>query len=341
MTGARVLSAALLLLCLFAPAFAARGAGAGEPGQAHRRLAAELERLAATIDGEVGVAAWPLDDPGHAVTLNADRRFPMASTYKVAIAGAVLARAGRGELRLPDMVPVPRPMYVPSDLIASGLPHDGVALSVHNLLELMLTRSDNTATDVLMALAGGPQAVTAWVRAQGIDDLRVDRDTAGVLRDFFGLERDRPVGEALSAAAAADPALEQRGTRPYPPFDGDPRDTTTPRAMAMLLARLFSGEALDADGTKVLEDIMSRCRTCDARLRGRMPPGTPVADKSGTIGGTVNDVGVVTLPDGRRVVMAVFVARSAAPVPERERVIAEIARTVRDYFLFLGGGGAR
>src|SRR5690606_14840580 len=104
MTGARVLSAALLLLCLFAPAFAARGAGAGEPGQAHRRLAAELERLAATIDGEVGVAAWPLDDPGHAVTLNADRRFPMASTYKVAIAGAVLARAGRGELRLPDMV---------------------------------------------------------------------------------------------------------------------------------------------------------------------------------------------------------------------------------------------
>ena len=60
-------------------------------------------------------------------------------------------------------------------------------MSVANLLELMMTVSDNTATDVLTKLAGGPAAVTGWVRAQGVEGLRVDRDTAGIIRDFFGI----------------------------------------------------------------------------------------------------------------------------------------------------------
>lgn len=324
-----------LLLCL-PVAFANAHAGpAAAPNDSQARVHAEITRLASTIDGVVGLAAWTLDDTSHVVGLNTDRAFPMASTYKVAIAAAVLARVDRGELALTTLVPVPRSLYVASDIIASRFPHEGVALSIHNLLELMLTQSDNTATDVLMAQAGGPEAVTAWLRGQGIDGQRVDRDTAHLLRDFFGLD-DGPMEASFAAAVARDPALPARGGLPYAPFDDDPRDTSTPAAMAALLTRLFAGEALSPSSTEVLASIMARCRTCDARLRGRLPPGTQVADKSGTVGGTVNAVGVVTLPDARQMVVAAFVMRSAAPVAERERVIAEITRTVRDYFLLHG-----
>ena len=77
---------------------------------------------------------------------------------------------------------------------------------------------------------------------------------------------------------------------------------------------------------------MERCRTGAGRLQGLLPEGTVVAHKTGTVGGTLNDVGIVTLPDGRRVVVAVFITRSSAPYDVRERVIAEIARSVCDYY---------
>lgn len=292
----------------------------------------EIGRLADAIDGNVGVAAWTLDAPATQVLFNADQRFPMASTFKVAVAGAVLARVDRGELSLDTMLPVPHAAYVPSEPIAVSFPHPGVSLSLHNLLEVMLVHSDNTATDVLVDAAGGAAAVTAWLRAQGVEDQRVDRDTAGLIRDFFGLGPG-PLEQAFEQAQEQDPALAARMYAPDPAFDDDPRDTSTPLAMAQLLQRLFAGDALAAGSTRELGEIMARCQTCDARLRGRMPPGTAVADKTGTIGGSVNSVGVIDLPDGRRLAIAVFIKRSAAPVPERERTIAEIARAVRDHFV--------
>lgn len=297
-------------------------------------LEAEIARLSTAIDGKVGVAAWKLDGRGERVLVNAGERFPMASTFKIAVAGAILAAVDAGRLQLDQLVVIEPSVLVPSDGISSMLLHPGVSLSVHNLLELMLTLSDNTATDVLTRLAGGPQAATAWVRRQGIEDQRIDRDTAGLLRDFFELPAG-PLQQVLQAATKKNPKLEERAMHPNAAFDKDPRDTSTPDAMAQLLTRIFNRQALSASSTQVLIDIMQRCRTGAARLRGRLPTGTVVANKTGTIGGTVNDVGVITLPDGKgQIVIAVFIKESDKPFEQRERVIAEIARSVRDYFLF-------
>lgn len=297
-------------------------------------LDAEIARLSAAIDGKVGVAAWKLDGKGERVLVNAGERFPMASTFKIAVAGAILADVDAGRLRLDQLIAVEPSMVVPSDGISGLLIHPGISLSVHNLLELMLTLSDNTATDVLTRLAGGPQAATAWVRRQGIEAQRIDRDTAGLLRDFFELPAG-PMQQVLEAAAKKDPTLEERGMHSNAAFDQDPRDTSTPDAMAQLLTRIFNRQALSASSTQVLIDIMQRCHTGAARLRGKLPAGTVVANKTGTIGGTVNDVGVITLPDGKgQIVIAVFIKESDKPFEQRERVIAEIARSVLDYFLF-------
>ena len=296
-------------------------------------LEAEIARVTKPIGGKVGVAAWKLDGKGERVLVNAGDRYPMASTFKIAVAGAILAQVDAGKLKLDQLVAVEPNDIVPSDGIATLANHPGISLSVHNLLELMLTLSDNTATDVLTRVAGGPQAATAWVRKQGIEDQRIDRDTANLLRDFFGLPAG-PLNQVLQEAAKKDPTLEERGSHPNAAFDKDVRDTSTPTAMAQLLTKIFNQQTLSASSTKVLIDIMERCHTGAGRLLGRLPAGTVVAHKTGTIGGTVNDVGVITLPDGKgQVVIAVFIKESDKSMEEREKVIAEIARSVRDYYL--------
>ena len=102
----------------------------------------EIQRITIAAAGEVGVAAWRLDGRGPRVLLNADEAFPMASTFKIAVAGAVLAKIDAGTLRLETLLPVDSMRYVESDVIANSLIHPGVSLSVHNLLELMLTHSE-------------------------------------------------------------------------------------------------------------------------------------------------------------------------------------------------------
>lgn len=303
---------------------------AAEPFDA---LRSEIARLAAPLGGSVGVAAWRLDGTGPRLAVNANLPFPMASTFKVAVAGAVFARIDDGELTLSQMVTIDPERYVESEVIADSFIHPGVSLSVHNLLELMLTRSDNTATDILVGLVGGPEAITAWVRSQGVEGLRVDRDTAGIVRDFFKL----PPGilrEVVVEVSARDPGFWGRASMPNPEFDDDPRDTSTPVAMGVLLHRIFSGKALQPDSTRELGAMMRRNRTGDGRIRARLPEGTIVADKTGTIGGSVNDVGVITLPeDAGQILLAVFIKESASPVAEREMVIADIARLVYDSYL--------
>jgi beta-lactamase class A len=326
---ALIVAVAFALALLGAPAAAAENPSA---------LDAELARLAKPADGIVGIAAWRLGGHGPRVLVNADQAFPMASTFKVAVAGTILSKVDRGELSLDQLVPVPHAMMVESEGLAETFHYEGVNASVRNLLELMLTVSDNTATDVLTKLAGGPAAVTAWVRGQGIEGLRVDRDTAGLLRDFFHIGPG-PFPEALEAARKANPKLDDIGDKPNPAFDNDPRDTATPLAMGALLERIFTGKALSPASTKLLTAIMGRNTTGKARIRGRLPEGTVVAEKTGTIGGSLNNVGVVTLPgDSGQLIVAVFIKKSAKPFEDRERAIADIARALYDYYLF---GSAR
>jgi len=315
----------LLLFALEAPASAAAPAA----------VQAEIANISKSIDGVVGVAAWRLDGRGARVLVNADQQYPMASTFKVPIAGTVLSQVDSGRLKLDQLVPVDPNMVVDSEGLAETFRHPGVSVSVENLLELMLTVSDNTATDTLEKLVGGPAVVTQWVRSQGIAGLRVDRDTAGMIRDFYGLPPGPSFPASLEAGLKANPNLEQKGDKPDAAFDNDPRDTSSPTAMAELLERIYTGKALSPASTNLLREIQERNTTGKARIRARLPQGTTVAEKTGTIGGTVNNVGVITLPNNAgKLIVAVFIKKSSKPVEDRERVIADISRALYDYYLF-------
>ena len=299
-------------------------------------LERELRRLAPLSGGVMGVAAIHLES-GRAAFLNADEPFPMASTYKVPIAAGLLHRVDEGKLNLNQMVAVERHDYSPgSGLLTDLLSQPGLSLSLRNLLEIMLLVSDNTATDLCLRHAGGGEAVTARMRTLGIEGLRVDRPTLNLIADWKGFsvpgeeERDpAKYGELL------DSVPKEKADEAERAFYDNPRDTATPRAMAALLEKIWKRAALTPGSSDLLLDIMKRCRTGAGRLKGILPEGTEVRHKTGTIGKTLNNAGIITLPNGAgHVIVAAFVKKSDRPESERERAIAEAARAAHDYFLF-------
>lgn len=329
----------LSVLCLAAPPLIPAAGAQASRAPAAPELDTAFATLAKATDGSVGVAVQRIGG-GPVHLLNGSQTFPMASTFKIAVAGAIFDRIDKGELKLDTMVTVDPAVIVNSAGIAEQMKHPGVALSVHNLLELMLTRSDNSATDVMVAQAGGPAAVTAWLRKVGVaGGQRVDADTARLI--YRALDITPGPGtfrENIDRAFAADASKRDRDQKRIPnaPFNNDPRDASTPEAMVQLLAVIQSGKALSASSTKELIAIMERCITGEKRLKGLLPPGTVVAHKTGTLMSIANDVGIVTLPDGGKFAIAVFVKGDTKGIDTQERVIAEVARTAYDYYL-LGG----
>lgn len=331
-------SIAFLLLILPAegPAQAQTGPG-GAARPPMQRLEREIGRLAAQAGGTVGVSAIHVES-GRAVSLNGAESFPMASTFKVPIAVELLHRVDEGRERLDRMIDLkPSDLHPGSGTLTDLFNKPGVSLSVRNLLELMLLISDNSAADLCLRLAGGPDAVNGRMRELGIEGIIVSRPTALLITDWAGVTGMPPQSEwtpeLFRSALRGVPRDVRREAAER--FDSDRRDTSTPDAMRRLLERIQARDLLKPESADLLLDIMSRCRTGEARLKGMLPDETEIAHKTGSIGGTTNDVGIITLPeDAGHVAVAVFVKGSDRRTEARERAIADIARSVYDFFLF-------
>jgi len=325
--------AVMALLLLSSSAVLASGT---RPGRSEP-LQEEIERLVSDLDGSAGVYVLDLRS-GRSAAVEPGVGFPMASTVKVPVAVHILALVDEGKLDLRQQVPLEAGDIYPG----MGGPVDihltpGSAISVRDLLHMMITVSDNNATDILIRLGGGPAAVNARMQALGMQGIRVDRYIWEMLAHYLGepeASAEHPLDPAAYArldSARRSPEERDRLTRLY---NGDPRDTSTPEGMARLLRRIWEGEVLEAETTALLKTIMRDTRTGQGRLRGMLPDGTPVAHKTGTVGDVINDVGVIALPDGRgEVVVAVFVKAKGGEA--RDRAIAQVARAVHDYFLFV------
>ena len=167
--------------------------------------------------------------------------------------------------------------------------------SARSLMKRMLIHSDNRATDILLKDLGGPTAVHEWLRDNGVTGLRVDRTIADLLRS----KRDL----------------------------WDRRDSSTPVAMVDLLKRIYKAELIKPESRDYLLDLMAQCQTGRNRIKALLP-GVPIEHKTGTLDGLADDVGFMTLPDGRRVAVAIFTRGGR----DRPRTIAESARAIYDGF---------
>jgi len=264
---------------------------------------AGFEQIATAAKGKVGAAAIVLET-GESVAMRGDQHFPMQSVYKFPIAMAVLHQVDAGTLKLDQAIRIEKTLLVPPALhspIRDAHP-DGVEMPLREILRYAVAESDGTASDVLMHLAGGPAPIERYVRGLGVDEIAIATT-----------EMEMSRGELVQY-----------------------RNWATPNGMVKLLKTFEEGHGLSAGSRGLLMRWMTETDTGQHRIKGLLPPGTVVAHKTGTSGSAhgltraTNDVGIVTLPDGRHMAIAVFVSDSTADEATREDVIARIAKAAWD-----------
>ena len=316
--------------------------------------AANLDRLRGRIDaamplaqGVVGVAIKHLES-NVSLSINGDEPFPMASTFKLPVLVELHAAAKAGALDWDERVEITaKDQHLGSGDITPLFDPPGLAVSMRNMANLMMMISDNSAADICLAKAGAAK-VTARMRGMGIDGIRVDRSCQELILDYQGRDTARlkdlardDLREAMRRDARGQQGVEGR----FAADDRvavDPRDTATPNAMVMLLEKIWRGQAVDRAASDAMLELLKRCRTGTGRIPGLLPSGTTVAHKTGTLGGVVDDVGIVYLPNGAgHIAIAVMSKRTRASLEDVERTIAHIARYAYDYFLFTADGPAK
>jgi beta-lactamase class A len=258
---------------------------------------AKLARLEAVVGGRVGVAAWNAAD-GASFGCRADERFALCSTFKWLLAAAVLHAAERGVLQLRTEIPIVAaelPPYSPVTTEHAG----GKPMTIEALCEAALEFSDNGAANLLLRRLGGPQTLTAHLRAFGDRTTRLDRyETA--------LNENAP---------------------------GDPRDTTTPGAMLATMRKVLLDDALLPASRGLLITWLEKCATGLRRLRAGLPAGWTVGDKTGTGDhGAANDVALAWPPQRAPIVIASYLSESTAAGADLDAAHAEIGRITVEAF---------
>ena len=252
----------------------------------------DFARIEAESGGRLGVAVLDTHN-GRRTGHRADERFAMCSTFKLLAGAAVLARHDAGKEQLDRRI-----RYDAKDLVTYS-PVTGkyvaAGMTLAELCDAAITVSDNTAGNLLLASFGGPEGLTAFTRTLGDSVTRLDR---------------------------IEPELNEAAP-------GDPRDTTTPAAMAANIRALVLGDALSAQSREQLKRWLIASKTGDTALRAGVPAGWTVGDKTGSgERGTRNDVGVIWPPGRGPVVVSVYLTETRVPVEQRNAAIAAVAKAV-------------
>jgi beta-lactamase class A len=248
---------------------------------------APFEGLERQGGGRLGVAALDLQT-GARIGYRADERFAMCSTFKTLLVAATLARVDRGQDALDRWI-----AYGENDLLEyapvtrAHLSDGGMTLGA--LSAAAIEMSDNTAANLVLKQLDGPAGLTRWIRAHGDSETRLDRWEP-----------------SLNTAIA-----------------NDPRDTTTPSAMVEDIRTLVLGRVLSPSSRDLLRSWLESCQTGIDLIRSRLPKDWSVGDKTGRgANGTVNDVAVITRPDGKRMIVAVYYTGSLSTPGTRSAIVA-------------------
>ncbi|MFK3703810.1 PLA/ORN/TER family class A beta-lactamase [Klebsiella sp. NPDC088457] len=263
------------------------------PGWAHEATVSKVKEAESQLQARVGYAELDLSSGRLLTGYRSAERFPMMSTFKVLLCGAVLSRVDAGEEKLDRRIDYRQQDLVEYSPVTEKHLSDG--LTVVELCAAAITLSDNTAANLLLATLGGPQGLTAFLRRSGDRTSRLDRwETA--------------LNEALP---------------------GDARDTTTPEAMAQTLRQLLTGNVLSAASQRQLQRWMVDDKVAGPLLRSALPAGWFIADKTGA--GNRGSRGIVAAlgPDGKASrIVVIYLTETKASMDERNKQIAAIGETL-------------
>jgi len=265
----------------------------------------KIDEYARGIKGNLGVYAMILET-GESASYNGGNYFPMQSVYKFPISMAVLKKIDEGTLHLQQKVHIERSEYIPKDghsPIRDEYPR-GADLTIREILRYNVSESDGSACDVLIRLLGGVQKANDLVHQFGVRDVTI---------------------------ATTEMIQVTYDTVHY-------QNRTTPRAMTELLRTFYTGNKLSPGSRKLLLHDMTETTTGLKRLKGLLPGGTIVAHKTGTawtnkgLTRATNDVGIISLPNGKHLAISVFISDCYNSTEERELTIAKVSKAAFDHW---------
>lgn len=310
------------------------------------QLAARLEELAAAWGEPVGLAVAAVDE-GWVASVDGETPYPQQSVSKLWVAVAALDAVDRGELSLDQEVvfdDADRSVF--SQPIVRMLGPGGYRTTVRDLMLRALAQSDNAANDKLIRTVGGVEAVDEGLRRLrlagvgiGAEERDLQAQIAGLAwRPEYGYGRTFQQARAALPDWARDQAMDA--------YLAQPLDGASPVAVVQALSALKRGEVLSEESTAVLLAMMAEAVTGPRRLKGGLPLGWTIVHKTGTgqdwRGGSlgINDVGLLTAPDGRTYAVAVMMRRTFKPVPERLAFMQAVSRAVAESWRAQAGPAA-
>ncbi|TDE18457.1 class A beta-lactamase, subclass A2 [Dyadobacter psychrotolerans] len=269
-------------------------------------FAKKIETISKEARGVVGVGIMDLKSR-ETMVLNPSHKFPMQSVFKFPLAMAALDQVDKGKFILSQKIHVTRQDVSPKTWspLSKKYPEGEVDVTLAELLSYTVSMSDNNACDILFRLLGGPKNVEDYIRTLGVKDI---------------------------AIAATEEEMSKDWNVQF-------TNWSRPAAMLQLLDVFFKGKKLSKESNDFLWKIMTETTTGPNRMRGLLPKEARVAHKTGTSGtnekgitAASNDVGIMTLPDGKQIAVVVYVSNAAADEKTRDAVIAQITKAAWDYY---------
>jgi beta-lactamase class A len=269
-------------------------------------LRKEILKIANSKRTDLGMYISGIEDQD-TISFNGKKHYPMQSVFKFHIAIVVLNEVDQGRLFLDQKIHVGKEDLIPNTWspIREEYP-DGTTLTLAEMLKYTVSLSDNIGCDLLLDLLGGTKTVNDYFHERGYKDM-------SILATEAEMHKDWPT-QFLN--------------------------WITPHESNKILNAFYGEELLSKQSTGFLWKIMTETATGKKRIKGQLPDGTVVGHKTGSSGtnekgitAAVNNIGIVSLPDGKHFSISVFVSNSTEKMETNEKIIADISKLAWDYFL--------
>ncbi|UIR57383.1 class A beta-lactamase, subclass A2 [Sphingobacterium sp. SRCM116780] len=265
-----------------------------------------IENIISTKNATVGVSIKGIEDQD-TLSINGKLAMPLMSVFKFHIALTVLQRVDKGKLKLDQKFFIKKEDLVPQTWspMRDEFPDGNMYLTLDQLLRYTVSHSDNNGCDILLRILGGTHTVQKFIRKQGIRDFTIQFN-----------EQQMAVWKNLY------------------------RNTSTPLAMTDILEKFYTGKVLKKETTAYLYQIMVETSRGITWMKAGLPAGTELAHRTGisstndqNLRVALNDVGIVTLPNGKHVILSVFLKDITETREDTEKIVADITRATWDYYL--------
>ncbi len=254
----------------------------------------------------MGVSVLSFEN-GFQYSKNGDKKLPMQSVFKFHIAAAVLNEVDRGKLSLDQKVPLNKSNLLENTWspLRDKYKNGTAEVPLSEIIEYTVAKSDNNGCDILLALLGGTQTLQKFMDSKGVKDFQIRYNEEEMHKDW----------------------------------NAQYQNYTTTVSATDALKKLYDGKLLSKKSTDYLMKVMLSTSTGTNKLVGQLPKDTPVARKTGSSGknnagltGAENEIGIVTLPNGKHYAIAVFVSNSTETDVVNCKMISDISKSVWDYF---------